>query len=120
MNPVEKDRDKKHQCPVEYVNVSFFSHEFTVFAHYILNDSEDRSNHNEATGDVKDYKELLPWCLGFEARDSRLVMNPAMKHDRNNDKHAEEDELDKEADYDDELTSITSRLAISSCKHAAA
>ena len=119
MKPVEEYRGKEYCCTVEYIEVSLLSHELAVFAHDILNNSKDGPNHDEAAGDIEDYEEFFPRCCDLEAGGGGIVIDSAVEDDCNDNKHAKEDELDKEADDDNDLTLITSRLGVGSSEHAA-
>lgn len=104
---VESDGSNEHQRRIEQVDEDFLGHEHSVLTHDVLDNSKDRSDHNESTRAVQNHKELVPWRHQLPACIRGLAVDATVEDKSDDHEKAEEKDLNHKADDNDHLSSVS-------------
>jgi hypothetical protein len=106
MKDIKERRSNTHQCSIKDVDVYFGRLERPICARDILDNAEDRSDHDKAARHVEDEDESLPRSRDRYAFPGRVFVDAAVEDVEDGDEECEEVELNCEAENDNVLASL--------------
>lgn len=120
MPDVEQHHGEKHEASVEDVEVDLVAQERAVVALRVFRDTEDGSDHDEDRSGVENVKEAGPGDVDGGGARSRVAVNAHVEDAGDDDKEAEEEDLDNQTADDDVVARLYCGLGLGLCEHAAA